>query len=217
MRAALIVLIVLVLGLTGSNIYYWNSDRDNHKTVQKLTLRVNTMTQALEEVEASTARDVAKMKVTYDSLLSGLQKEIERGQVKVKQVDTKLSVSILDKVLFPSGSAEIGEDGEKILNRVGKIMKNTKGKLIRVEGHTDNVKIHSKLKKTYASNWELSTARASSAVRYLDLTVGIPGKRLRAIGMGPYHPVAKNNTAEGRKWNRRVEIALIPDPDYVVK
>lgn len=93
-------------------------------------------------------------------------------------------------------------------------MKNSKGKIIRVEGHTDNVPIHPKLQKTYATNWDLSSARASNIVKFLNEKGNIPGKQLRAVGMGSYHPVAKNSTAKGRKWNRRVEILLIPDPQY---
>ena len=217
MKTTAIILVILTLGLTASSIYYWDSNQDSKQEIVTLSNTIDKLNQALEDVENVKANDIAKAKMTYDSLLEDLRNEIQLGQVKIKQAESKLSVSIIEKVLFPSGKAEISEEGKLILGRVGSILKNTQGKLIRVEGHTDNVQIHPKLQKTYATNWDLSSARASSVVRYLDLKVNIPGKRLRAVGMGPYHPVAQNTTAEGRQWNRRVEIALSPDPAYKAK
>jgi len=214
MRITAIILTILTLGLAGSSIYFWDSSQKNQHEIAKLRVRVNTMTKSLDDVTAIKANDEAKVKVTYDSLLTNLREEIKLGQVKIKQAESRLSVSIIEKVLFPSGKADISEEGKQILKRVGAILKNTQGKLIRVEGHTDDVRIHPKLQKMYATNWELSSARASGTVRYLNLHVNIPGERLRAVGMGQYHPVASNATAEGRKWNRRVEIALVPDPAY---
>jgi len=214
MRITAIILIILSLGLAGSSIYFWDSSRKNQHKITKLRVRVNTITKSLDDVIAVKADAEAKVRVTYDSLLTDLREEIKLGKVKIAQAESSLSVSIIEKVLFPSGKAEISDEGKQILNRVGAILKNTQGKLIRVEGHTDDVRIHPKLQNMYATNWELSSARASSTVRYLNLQVHIPGKRLRAVGMGPYHPVANNKTIEGRKWNRRVEIALVPDPAY---
>ena len=214
MRIALIILIILSLGMTGSTVFYWDANRDADQEISNLRIRVNTISKALDDVETARAQEVSKVQLTYDSLLQDLRKEIELGQIKIKQAQSKLSVSIVEKVLFPSGKAEISDEGKQIIGRVGALLKNNTGKLIRVEGHTDNVRIHPNLQKTYASNWELSSARASRVARYLNDDVGIAGERLRAVGMGPYHPVAKNATAEGRKWNRRVEIALIPDPAY---
>jgi len=212
MKITLLAMAILILGLGTSSIYLWNNDQKAQSEIIRLKTNVDAMNNALEMAETIKAEQIEKMKITYDSLAGDLRKEIELGQVKIKQVESKLSVSILDKVLFPSGKAEISEEGQKILKRVGSILKNTKGKIIRVEGHTDNVPIHRNLQKKFPSNWELSSARASVVVKYLNENANIPGKRLRAVGMGQFHPVAKNSTAEGRKWNRRVEIAVIPDP-----
>jgi len=99
----------------------------------------------------------------------------------------------------------------KILERVGKVLKNTKNKIIRVEGHTDNVAIKPPLLEKFPSNWELSTARATNVVRFLQDKVGIEPVRLEAIGMSEYHPVATNKTPAGRSKNRRIEINLMPD------
>jgi len=118
---------------------------------------------------------------------------------------------MFDKILFPSGKVKITPDGLKILERVGNVLKNTQDKIIRVEGHTDNVPIHSRLKIKFPTNWELSTARATNVVRFLQEKSGIEAKRLHAVGMSEYHPVASNETMAGRSQNRRIEIALLPE------
>jgi chemotaxis protein MotB len=121
---------------------------------------------------------------------------------------------MVDKILFPSGEAEITPAGLEILDRVGKVLKNTEGKIIRVEGHTDNVPIHPNLQKKFPTNWELSTARATNVVRFLQEKVGIKGTRLQVIGMSEYSPVADNKTPEGRSQNRRIEITLLPEAGF---
>jgi chemotaxis protein MotB len=140
-----------------------------------------------------------------------MEKEIEDGHVTITQLADRLSVSMVDKILFPSGEAEITPEGLKVLERVGTILKNTQDKMIRVEGHTDNVPIHPNLQDKFATNWELSTARATNVVRFLQDKVGIKGIRLQAVGMSEYHPVASNSTGAGRSQNRRIEINLLPE------
>jgi chemotaxis protein MotB len=90
-------------------------------------------------------------------------------------------------------------------------VKNTEKKVIRVEGHTDNVPVSSRLAEKFPTNWELSTARATNVVRFLQDKVGIAPARLEAVGMSEFHPVATNKTLVGRSQNRRIEIALLPD------
>jgi len=99
---------------------------------------------------------------------------------------------------------------------VGKILKSTTDKIIRVEGHTDNVPIHPRLQKQFPTNWELSTTRATNVVRFLQEEVGIEGLRLQAVGMAEYRPVASNATSAGRSQNRRIEIALLPELSGIV-
>jgi chemotaxis protein MotB len=92
------------------------------------------------------------------------------------------------------------------------ILKDVKDKRIQVEGHTDNVRIVSSLKKKFPTNWELSTARATEVVRYLQEAGGIAPKLLSATGYSEYQPVAPNDTDEGKHKNRRIEIVLLPLP-----
>jgi chemotaxis protein MotB len=119
-------------------------------------------------------------------------------------------MTMVDKIIFPSGSTEISKDGKLVLDKVISILKDVKDKRIQVEGHTDNVRIVSVLKKRYPTNWELSTARATEVVRYLQESGGLDATRLSATGYAEYQPVAANDTDEGKLQNRRIEIVLLP-------
>lgn len=155
-------------------------------------------------------KEINDLKSTYDALIDELKKEIEDGNIEITTLQEELTVNVLDQVLFDSGSAKIKPDGLDILKRVGKILKKVKDKTIIVEGHTDNVPISPALKKKYPTNWELSTSRATTVVRYLQEEVGIDPSMLKAVGLSEYRPVADNGTEEGRSRNRRIEIILNP-------
>jgi len=167
---------------------------------------------AIKEKEKS----VAEMKKTYDSLIGEMNDEIKKGEISVTQLKDKLTVNLVEKILFDSGSADIKKDGKKVIDRVAEILKKVADKQIRVEGYTDNVPISSRLEKKFASNWELSTARATTVARYLQ-DKGIDPKLLGACGYSEYRPIASNDTDEGRANNRRIEIALIPKDVDIIK
>jgi chemotaxis protein MotB len=116
----------------------------------------------------------------------------------------------VERILFDSGQADLKKAGIQVLHRVGDILKEVADKQIRVEGHTDNVPISPRLRQKFASNWELSTARATNVVRFLQQHKGIAGSRLSVAGYGPYRPVASNQSAGGRAQNRRIQIVLVP-------
>ena len=162
-----------------------------------------------DQLEKEKEKAVAQVKGTYDSLVSELKSEIKEGQIKITQLKDKLTVNMVDKILFDSGSAVIKKNGEKVLDRVAEILKNVKDQEIRVEGHTDNVPISSRLAEKFPSNWELSTARATTVVRYLQGR-GVPPEALSAQGYAEYQPVAPNDTEENKAQNRRIEIVLVP-------
>jgi chemotaxis protein MotB len=154
--------------------------------------------------------EIDRLKSTYDTLMNDMKAEIAQGQIQITRLADRLNVSMVDRILFPSGEADISPEGVKILERVGKVLKTTEGKIIRVEGHTDNVAISPRLKGKFATNWELSTTRASNVVRFLQEKVGIEPARLWAVGLSEYHPIASNASAKGRSQNRRIEIGLLP-------
>jgi len=87
---------------------------------------------------------------------------------------------------------------------------------IHVIGHTDNVPIRATARSRFPSNWELSTARATAAVRFLHEQAGVNPKQLGALGYGEFHPVADNATPEGRAKNRRIAVVILPE-ELVVK
>lgn len=194
------VLIIIALVFAGAAYYFYDA---NKKAQSELETKIVNISNEKKE-------EIAKLKDTYDEFIANMKEEISQGQIKVIQLDDRLSVIMADKILFPSGEAEITSKGLKVLERVGKVLKNTQDKIIRVEGHTDNEQINTRLQKKYSTNWELSTARATNVVRFLQEKVGIEPEFLQPIGMSEYHPVASNETPDGRSQNRRIEIALLP-------
>lgn len=170
------------------------------------------------EITAEKEQELQKVKVAYEDLITEMKQEIEKGDIKITQAVDRLSVNLVEKILFDSGEAELKPAGLRIIKRVGDILKGVSDKQIRVEGHTDNVQIGAKIRKKYPSNWELSTARATTVVRYLQDKVGINPASLSAAGFAENKPVATNETPEGKAQNRRIEIVLLPqDVDRVLE
>lgn len=163
-----------------------------------------------EQLEKEKAMEIDKLKSTYDNLVGDMQKEIEQGSIQITRLQDKLSVTLVDKIVFNSGESEVNEQGKGVLKKVANVLQKVQNKQIRIEGHTDNVPIGGALKEKYPSNWELSTARATAVARYLQDSGGINPQVLIAAGYGEFRPVADNGSLEGRSKNRRIEIALIP-------
>lgn len=214
MRAALIILIILFLVVIGTGFYYFYFEvmplkselaglkQQNDEFKQQISVLLTEKEVKEEQIETVTQ--------TYQNLIDNMQEEIKRGEIKISELAGKLNVNIVDKILFDSGESTVSEQGKKILARVGNILKQDTTKIIRVEGHTDNVQIHRRLKKQFPTNWELSTSRATNVVRFLQDKLRINGRFLEAVGHSEYAPVAPNTTTEGRAQNRRIEITMIP-------
>jgi chemotaxis protein MotB len=117
-------------------------------------------------------------------------------------------VDLAEQIFFDSGRATLKAGGKKVLKKVGDALKGYQDKIIRVVGYTDNVPVAKSLQGRYPTNWELSVARATTVVRFLQ-DAGVPPERMVASGRGEYDPVASNDTPEGRQKNRRIEIMLI--------
>jgi chemotaxis protein MotB len=119
-----------------------------------------------------------------------------------------MTVRLKDQVLFASGSTAIGREGRVALDRIADALQGVQGRSVRVEGYTDDVPTGPG--GTYPTNWELSAARALAVVRYLQ-EKGVDPTLLVAAGYGQFHPVASNDTPEGRSQNRRIELVLAAD------
>lgn len=136
---------------------------------------------------------------------------LESKDVAISELKGKLTVTILDRVLFNSGEAEINEDGQQILAKIATVLSRFPKRQVHVIGHTDNLPIRASSFARYTNNWELSTARATTAVKVLVEKAGVPPQRLGAVGYGEFHPIADNETPEGRARNRRIEIVVLPE------
>jgi chemotaxis protein MotB len=152
--------------------------------------------------------EVQKASQTYEQLMDKMKSEISQGQVTISELKGKLTVNMVDAILFDSGKAEVKEDGLAVLQKVVDILKTVKDKMIRIEGHTDNVPIRGALTAKYATNWELSAARAINVTRFLQKQ-GLDPMILTAAAYGEYKPVAPNDSEEGKAKNRRIEIVLV--------
>jgi chemotaxis protein MotB len=115
-----------------------------------------------------------------------------------------LVVRLSESLLFGPGNANLMPEAQDLIDKIAAILATTH-KHVRIEGHTDNVPIHT---AQFASNWELSTARASSVIRYMIDKFGFSPEMLSASGYGEYRPVAPNDTPENRAKNRRVEFVI---------
>ena len=155
--------------------------------------------------------DLEKEKADVAQMAKGLEDEmrndLESKDVTISKLQGKLTVNILDRVMFDSGEAVLKPDGESVMRKIAAILAGHPELKIHVIGHTDNVPIRSR----FASNWELSTARALAAVHFLTERAGVDPRRVGAVGYGEYRPIADNVTAEGRAKNRRIAITILPD------
>jgi chemotaxis protein MotB len=181
-----------------------NEDNAKLKTdIQQLQSQNDALNAEKASLKAKNEESASK----YDEVVNKLSQEVSAGELQIKQYKNMLSVDVAEQVFFASGSAVMKEEGKKVLSKVGDALNAYPDKIIRVVGHTDNVPLAKGSK--FPSNWELSTARATNVVRFLQDKCKVAPERLIASGRGPYSPVDSNDTPEGRQKNRRIEIMLI--------
>ena len=154
--------------------------------------------------------EIARLTRTQEELSKSLQDEIAKGNITIQQVQDRLTINMVDRVLFDSGQAQVKPSGVEVLTQVGDVLNKISDKQIRIEGHTDNVPISSKLQNRFKTNWELSTARATTVVRHLIDRGGVARQHLSAVGYADTQPLASNDSEVGRSSNRRIEIVLYP-------
>lgn len=140
-----------------------------------------------------------------ESVEEALQEEAVADQVDISFTAQYIQLTMNGALLFDSGSAELKEESKAVLDKVGGVLERYSTGTVEIEGHTDNVPISS---ARYASNEELSSARALSVFYYLLDNTFLDPVNLKHAGMGERVPVADNSTEEGRSLNRRVEIRI---------
>jgi chemotaxis protein MotB len=164
----------------------------------------------LQQAVAAKEGELAALRSTQDELVEGLQKEIADKTIEVERIRDQIRVQMVDEILFDSGEATIKPAGLEVLRRVGAVLKKTKDRRIEVQGHTDNVPIVGALAKRFPTNWELSAARATNVARFLQEEAGLDPALLSATAYSEFQPRDTNETEEGRRRNRRIEIRLGP-------
>ena len=169
---------------------------------------LSTSRQELDELR-KWKNDAAKRMQTFRDMSKKLQKMVDAGKLGVRVRDGRLVMRLPQDVLFPSGSANLSRDGELALMEVAVILKQFSDRRFMVAGHTDNQPVKDK-SELYKDNWELSMARALVVTRFM-VEAKMKPENIVAAGYGEFDPLAKNNTPEGRRENRRIEIILLPD------
>ena len=169
----------------------------------------------LAEKIAEKEKELVALHSTQDELVAELKNEIADKTVQVERIRDQLRVDLVDEVLFDSGEATLKPAGIAVFGKIGAVLAKATDRRIEVQGHTDNVPITGALAKRFATNWELSAARATNVVRFLQDQAKLDPTRLCASGYAEFRPKGPNDTAAGRRQNRRIEILLIPIPAAV--
>jgi chemotaxis protein MotB len=138
-------------------------------------------------------------------LHKALGKEIERQEVVLRVTPEGFVISLHELGFFDSGEARLMPGAGDKIKRIAEVLMQY-GLDMRVEGHTDNIPIHN---AQFASNWDLSTARAMVVAMMLLNQSGVDPQRMSIAGYAQYHPSASNDTPEGRRANRRVDIVVV--------
>ncbi len=180
------------------------------KTLQEQNQRLEAARENLTRSMEKTSSALAELQGTYEKLQDKMKDEIAHGDVTLSRKDGRLQVDLVDKILFESGDAQISKRGEGVLGRVGGVLATIEDRQIQVSGHTDDAPISKKLQEQFPTNWELSVARATNVLRFLQDSAKVPPERLVATGYGEFKPVASNKSARGKARNRRIELLLLP-------
>ncbi|HEX6764323.1 MAG TPA: OmpA family protein [Polyangiaceae bacterium] len=230
------LLFILVLGLAGAFVYYLylplrqtragleadlarakDRERAAADRSKKADERYASLQQDLTKVSGELQQTVAE-KEKIESELKGLQNEltkklepeIKEGNVRLRRRGQDLVLDMADQILFDVGKAEVNDQGKRVLAGVADSVRALPYSL-QVAGHTDSARITSpEIQERFPTNWELSTARATNVVRFLQERGKIPGSRLGASGFAEFRPAGSNATEEGRQKNRRIEVLLQP-------
>lgn len=175
--------------------------------VQKRAVDLSKAKAKIEDEKRKLESERRKREAEYQDLVGSLEQEIKNKEIQITELQGMLTVNLMDKILFDSGRSVIKPAGKRILDKIAMTFLNRyPDREIRVEGHTDNVPFRG----SALNNWDLSTERAISAVRYLQEHANVAPGRLAAVGYAYHRPIDTNDTREGRARNRRIEIVVMP-------
>ena len=177
---------------------------------ENLASTLDETQRALAELREREAQSQARL-ASYRQIMERFRAAIDAGRLRVRAVRNRLVVELPSGILFPSGSSALkrGGDADTTLREVADVLREINDREFQIAGHTDNIPITS---RSFANNWDLSLQRARTVLEKL-IELGLPEKQLSAAGHADTHPVADNDTEEGRQLNRRIEIVLMPNLD----
>ena len=187
----------------------------NNSLLKEISIKESqllTRSERVNQLEELMSQQKESLQLLKKSLSDALL-NFEGNGLTVVQRDGKVYVSMENKLLFKSGSWEVGSEGKKALEQLGVVLAENPDIIVLIEGHTDNVPFSPK--GALASNWDLSTKRATSMVNILLENKLILPQNLTAAGRGEFMPIAPNNTSAGRAVNRRIEVILSPKWDEI--
>jgi len=190
-----------LLALTKSQIF----------DLKKIIRDRNAEIVSLRKSSETQKKELELMQAQEKELANQLKSEIEKGEIRLKKFQGKLIINIDNRISFASGSASLKPDIKAAFNKISSILASYPGNQIQIEGHTDIVQL--KVDAEFQDNWELSTARALSVLRFILKNENLDKKRFVAVGFGEYNPIASNEIEEGRALNRRVDIVVMPKVD----
>jgi chemotaxis protein MotB len=188
------------------------------KSATTLTAERSALAQSLDQAkhrleELRSAQAAAEQRAAlFRDLALKLRKMVDAGELKITLRDGRMVLQLPNEVLFDSGRTDLKSTGKEALGSVAQVLKTIEKRQFQVAGHTDNVPIQN---SAFASNWELSCARALAVVHFL-IGEGVRSELLSAAGYGQFNPAAGNDTPTGRQSNRRTEIVLQPNIDELV-
>jgi chemotaxis protein MotB len=152
--------------------------------------------------------ELEEQKKMTDELNTQLADLQSQQKVLIEEKDGLTQITLDGSASFGSASASLTNDGKEAIDRIWDVLQNYPDRRILIEGHADSRHIGSNMRDMYASNWELSSARAHSVLHYVENKFAPEPDRLAAVGYGEFNPVADNETREGRAQNRRVVITV---------
>ncbi|MFH1435834.1 MAG: OmpA family protein [Pseudomonadota bacterium] len=181
---------------------------DVQKDLDAKTKDIAAKQKMIDEMKKKEAAAKARLSV-MKNMLTKFKTMIEAGKLKVKVKNGKMVLELPSAILFPSGKADLSEEGQATLTEVAAVLSQIADREFQVAGHTDNVPIKT---QKFKSNWHLSTARGVSVVEFLQAN-GVAPTTLSAAGYSEYQPTAGNDSDDGKTQNRRIEITLMPNLD----
>ena len=188
---------------------------DNEELMEKIADRENELADRIarvEELERLIAGQKQAMVALKENLSDALLNYRDKG-LTVEVRDSKVYISMENKLLFKSGSWTLELEGQRAISSLGDVLADNPDISILIEGHTDNIPYSGR--GSLKGNWDLSTKRATSIVNTLLENIEILPQNLTAAGRGEYLPIATNSTIEGRAANRRIEVILSPKLDEI--